>query len=388
MPVNGEPADAAETAQRFLRRRSARTRFLRRRSARTRFLRRRSARTRFLITGGAGFLGINLARYLLARGQHVASLDIAPFDYPERERVTIFTGDIRRREDLRAALAGVDIVVHCAAALPLYSRADIFSTEIEGTRRVLEEARRAGCQRVVHISSTAVYGIPDHHPLHEGDPLIGVGPYGEAKIEAEQLARAAREEGFVVPILRPKTFIGKERLGVFALLYEWAADGHGFPILGNGRNRYQYLDVEDLCEAIWLCATLPRERAEATFNIGAREFGTVREDFQALLDHAGHGRRVRSLPVMPAIWTLRALEKLGLSPLYKWVYETVAKDSFVSIARAEERLGFVPRYSNRDALIRNYDWYVANRAAFEGGAGVGHRQPWKQGALALAKRFF
>ena len=368
MPVNQELVNRANTAQRFLRR--------------------RSARTRFLITGGAGFLGINLARYLLARGQHVASLDIAPFDYPERERVTIFTGDIRRREDLRAALAGVDIVVHCAAALPLYSRADILSTEIEGTRLVLEEARRAGCQRIVHISSTAVYGIPDHRPLHEGDPLVGVGPYGEAKIEAEKLARAARDEGFVVPILRPKTFIGKERLGVFALLYEWAADGHGFPILGNGRNRYQYLDVEDLCEAIWLCATLPRERAEATFNIGAREFGTVREDFQALLDHAGHGKRVRSLPVMPAIWTLRALEKLGLSPLYQWVYETVAKDSFISIARAEERLGFAPRYSNRDALIRNYDWYVANRAQFEGGAGVGHRQPWKQGALALAKRFF
>ena len=50
--------------------------------------------------------------------------------------------------------------------------------------------------------------------------------------------------------------------------------------------------------------------------------------------------------------------------------ETVAKDSFISIARAEERLGFAPRYSNRDALIRNYDWYVANRAQFEGGAGA------------------
>ena len=353
-----------------------------------RFLRPRSAGRRYLITGGAGFLGINLARYLLERGQQVASLDLAPFDYPERERIRIHTGDIRRREDLREALAGVDIVIHCAAALPLYSREDIFSTDIDGTRLVMEEARRAGCQRAIHISSTAVYGIPEHHPLHEDDPLVGVGPYGVAKVEAEEVARAARAADFIVPILRPKTFIGKERLGVFALLYEWAADGHGFPILGSGHNRYQYLDVADLCEAIWRCATLPRERAEATFNIGAREFGTVREDFQALLDHAGHGKRVRPLPVMPAIWALRALEKLGLSPLYQWVYETVAKDSFVSIARAEERLGFAPRYSNRDALIRNYDWFVANRAAFEGGAGVGHRQPWKQGALALAKRFF
>lgn len=347
-----------------------------------------AGKARYLITGGAGFLGINLVRYLLAAGQEVASLDIAPFAYPEQERIQEFRGDIRLREDLRAALAGADIVVHCAAALPLYPREDIFSTEIDGTRLTLEEARRAGIRRFVHISSTAVYGVPERHPIREDDPLIGVGSYGEAKIEAERLARAARAEDFAVVILRPKTFIGKERLGVFALLYEWAADGHGFPILGSGRNRYQYLDVEDLCEVIWQSANLPRERVEATFNIGAREFGTVREDFQALLDHAGHGKRVRSLPVMPAIWALRALEKLGLSPLYQWVYETVAKDSFVSIARAEERLGYAPRYSNREALIRNYDWYVANRAEFSGAAGVGHRQPWKQGALALAKRFF
>ncbi|MCY4009739.1 MAG: NAD-dependent epimerase/dehydratase family protein [Chloroflexi bacterium] len=345
-------------------------------------------RARFLITGGAGFLGINLTRYLLARGQQVTSLDLAPFAYPERERITVCTGDIRNREDLHAALVGVDIVIHCAAALPLYAREDIYTTDIDGTRRVMEEARRAGCSRAVHISSTAVYGIPDHHPLYEDDPLVGIGPYGEAKIEAEHIARAARADDFIVPILRPKTFIGEERLGVFALLYEWAADGHGFPILGSGRNRYQYLAVEDLCDAIWLCCTLSRERAEATFNIGAREFGTVREDFQALLDHAGYDKRVRSLPIQPAIWALRALDRLKLSPLYPWVYETVARDSYVSIARAEERLGFAPRHSNQAALIRNYDWYVANRATFEGAAGISHRQPWKQGALALAKRFF
>ena len=56
-------------------------------------------------------------------------------------------------------------------------------------------------------------------------------------------------------------------------------------------------------------------------------------------------------------------------------------------ARAEERLGYAPRYSNREALIRNYDWFMANRAQFAGDAGIGHRQPWKQGALALVKRF-
>ena len=71
--------------------------------------------------------------------------------------------------------------------------------------------------------------------------------------------------------------------GVFAMLYEWAKDGRNFPVLGKGDNLYQYLDVADLCDAIWLCATLPRERVNDTFNIGAAIFGTPKSDFQAVL---------------------------------------------------------------------------------------------------------
>ena len=72
-----------------------------------------------LITGGAGFLGINLVRYLRERGIQVVSLDIAPFDYPERDSVKVLEGDIRDAESVRAAMEGVDLVVHAAAALPL-----------------------------------------------------------------------------------------------------------------------------------------------------------------------------------------------------------------------------------------------------------------------------
>ncbi len=342
-----------------------------------------------LITGGAGFLGINLARYLLERGHGVISLDLAPFDYPDvRDRVKALTGDIRKPDDVRAACQGADVVVHAAAALPLYKPEDIYSTDVEGTRVVLEEARRAGIRRVVHISSTAVYGIPDHHPIYETDRLEGVGPYGEAKIQAEAVCLEYRKKGMCVPILRPKSFIGPERLGVFAMFYEWASEGHNFPILGRGDNRYQYLDVEDLCEAIRLCIELPEARCNDTFNIGASEFGTPRTDFQAVLDEAGFGRRVVSIPEGPAIMVLRILEKLGWSPLYKWVYETVGKESFVSIEKAEKVLGFRPKYSNRDALIRNYHWYLANRDRLNKAGGVSHRVPWKQGALRLAKLFF
>ena len=344
---------------------------------------------RVLVTGGSGFLGINLIRYLHARGHELVSLDIAPFDYPDMKRkVSEIRGDIRERATVELAMAGVDAVVHCAAALPLYSPDDIYTTDVEGTRTVLGAALAAGVRRVVHISSTAVYGIPDHHPLVESDRLEGVGPYGQAKIQAEMVCLEYRAQGMVVPIIRPKSFVGPERLGVFTLLYDWALEGRNFPMIGSGHNRYQLLDVEDLCSAILLCLTLPAERANDTFNIGAAEFRTMREDYQAVLDAAGQGKRIVGFPAAPMIWTLRALERLGVSPLYKWVYETASKDSFVSIDKARRELGWTPAFSNQQALLRNFEWYKAHRAEYAARSGVSHRVPWKQGILGLAKRCF
>ena len=341
-----------------------------------------------LITGGAGFLGINLARHLLSRGYDVVSLDVEPFDYPERDLVEEVRGDIRNRAVVDRAMQGVDFVVHTAAALPLYSAQDIYTTDVEGTRTILDCALRNGVERAVHVSSTAVYGIPDHHPLYETDKLEGVGPYGQAKIQAEMICLEYRVKGLVTPIIRPKSFVGPERLGVFALLYDWALTGHNFPMIGSGNNRYQLLDVEDLCDAIALTLTLPVDQVNDTFNIGAAEFTTMKGDYQAVLDEAGHGKKIVGFPALPASLGLRVLDKLKLSPLYKWVYETASKDSFVSIEKAQKQLGYKPKFSNKEALIRNYRWYLANRAEFENASGVSHRVPWKQGAIGLLKKVF
>ena len=253
------------------------------------------------------------------------------------------TGDIRDPDSVQQALEGVDVVIHAAAALPRHSAADIYSTDVVGSRIVIDAAWRRGVQRLVHISSTAVYGIPDHHPLLETDRVHGVGPYGEAKIAAEAVCATYRERGMTVAILRPKTFVGTARLGVFAMLCEWANEGYRFPIIGDGHNRYQLLDVEDLCDATYLAATLPSERVNRVFNIGAAEYTTLRQDFQAVLDRAGHGKTIVGLqPKQLIILALQALEKLGLSPLYEWVYRTMPEDSFVSIELAQRELGYAP----------------------------------------------
>ena len=340
-----------------------------------------------LVTGGAGFLGINLTRHLLTRGYEVVSFDIAPFDYPERARITAVTGDIRDGKAIREAMRSCDGVIHCAAALPSYSADAIMSTEVAGTRNVLEAALENGISRVVHISSTAVYGTKASGAT-EDSAIEVIGPYAEAKILAEKECDAFRAKGLCVPVLRPKTFVGPERLGIWSILYDWAHSGSGFPLIGQGHNRYQLLDVEDLCDAIHACLIGDAEVVNTVFNVGAKSFGTMREDFQAVLDHAGRGGKVRAIPAAPIILALKIFEKLKLSPVYEWVYETAAVDSYVSIERAERVLGFHPKYSNREALIKNYDWYVAHLDQFQKTSGISHRTPWRQGLIGLGKKFF
>ena len=344
---------------------------------------------KYLITGGSGFLGINIVRYLLSKKQQVVVLDKEIFDYSDcKNKIVSIVGDVRNKKTVLKAMENIDVVVHCAAALPLYKKIDIYTTEIDGTKNVLEEAKKRKVKRFIHISSTAVYGIPDHHPLIETDKVDGVGPYGEAKILAEKECIKMRSQGMCVSILRPKSFIGPERLGVFAIYYDWIKSGKSIPIVGHGNNKYQLLDVEDLCDAIWLCATKPKDRVNDTFNIGAEKYTTMKEDFGEVLKYAGFGKKIIGTPAKPLIWTLRTLEFLHISPLYKWVYETAPEDSFVSIDKAKKKLGYKPKYSNKQALVRNYKWYLQHFEEYENKTGTTHRVPWKQGILSFVKMFF
>jgi nucleoside-diphosphate-sugar epimerase len=337
------------------------------------------------ISGGAGFLGLHLARRLLAEGHSVRSLDLVALGEPELERnLEELRGDIRDSEAAGRLTEGADVLVHAAAALPIRgSGSEIRSVNVAGTETLLAAAREARVGRLILVSSTAVYGIPKTHPIDEDSPLRGVGDYGRSKIEAEAIARRFAHRGLDVVVLRPKTFIGPERLGVFEILFDWIREGRRIPILGDGSNRYQLLAVEDLVETVLLAAGAPL--AGETLNVGATEFGTVRSDLEALIAHAGSSSRLRALPARPAELALRVLELARLSPLAEWHYKTAHRDSYVDISKAQRLLRWQPRYSNAEALTRTYDWYVANRDQLAA-AGTTHRVPWNQRALGVLKR--
>jgi nucleoside-diphosphate-sugar epimerase len=341
----------------------------------------------FLITGGSGFLGCHLALELLRRGSKVKIIDPAPCDEPGiKNAVEYLAGDVRDIEKLKKGMQGVDVVIHAAAALPLASRNDIFSTNVTGTRHVLKAAEEKGVPRVVFISSTAVYGVPKKHPILEDDPKIGVGPYGQSKILAEQIVHQFRQKKMVTPIIRPKTFIGTGRLGVFQILFDWVSRGARIPIIGKGRNRYQLLDVSDLVSAILLAAEGSADQVNQDFNVGAKRFATVAEDVGSLCEAAQSGSRVLRTPARPVKAVLKLLEKMRLSPLYQWVYDTADKDSFVSTERIEKNLGWKPKYSNAESLIRTYEWYREFMPQYQMMYGTTHRVAWKQGALAIARK--
>ncbi len=347
---------------------------------------------RVLVTGGAGYLGYHLAQNLPHRGiSFFAANDIAPFiksDYPEG--ALLVNQDVRDPDGMYKLIHDnkIDIIVHTAAALPLWKRSEIYSTNISGLRNTLEQARKCNVERFIFISSTAVYGVPDKHPLVEEDEMVGVGAYGETKIEGERICGEFRNEGMCVPVIRPKTFIGTARLGVFQILYDWVDSGKKIPIIGRGDNLYQLLEVTDLIEGIFLAASVDPKLANDIFNIGSQHFEKVKTDVGALCDFAGNGSSVLPTNAKLAKAALSVFEFMKISPLYKWIYGTADRDSYVSTAKIEEKLGWKAKFSNQDALISSHKWYLEHKDEIQHvKSGVTHRVGWNQGILKLVKKF-
>lgn len=340
---------------------------------------------RFLVTGGSGFLGRLLVRRLLEQGHEVRSIDVEPGPWTSEEKVDHRIVDLRDADAVKAACEDIDGVYHLAAALPIHrSRALIHAVNVDGTRNVLEGARKHDTRFVVFTSTTAVYGLHKQHPITEETPLRPVGPYGESKITAEQVCENHRDQGLHVSVVRPKTFLGPGRLGVFEILFDWISDGKRIPLIGKGHNRYQLLDAHDLIDAMQATAVHPK--GSDTFNVAADTFATIREDLSVLFKEAGMEPRYLPLPrrtVKTALW---CLDVARLSPLTKWHYGTMDQDSWVDTTKITRLLDWQPKASNQDTLLAAYRWYREHRDELGKGHGTTHTVPWDQRVLGWFKR--
>lgn len=339
---------------------------------------------RHLVTGGSGFLGNLIARRLRARGDDVAILDI--WEDPTRPRdIEFIHSDIRDRAGVRKAMQGVDVVHHNVALVPLTKSGDKFwEVNVDGSRIAAECAVEAGVKHFVHMSSSAIFGAPKTVPVREDTQPAPVEIYGRGKLEGERIVSAVCKVGNLpLIVIRPRTILGEGRLGIFQILFEWIREGRAVYVVGSGNVGFQFVHAVDLMDAYMLLL----ERGQpGTYNVGTDRFGTMREALENLIRHAGTGSRVRSLPVLPTIGTLQALDRLNLSPLAPWHYLTYHKAFFFDMKPLAD-LGWRARYSNDEMLRESYDWFLAHpQGVAQEGSKSPHRRPVTERVLRLVRR--
>ncbi|HWP65414.1 MAG TPA: NAD-dependent epimerase/dehydratase family protein [Candidatus Limnocylindria bacterium] len=338
---------------------------------------------RHLVTGGCGFLGHLIARRLLERGERVRVLDVWR-DRTMSPDIEFVECDIRDRAGVARAMAGIDVVHHNVALVPLTKSGGRFwEVNVEGARIAAEAAVAAGVQGFVHMSSSAVYGLPAEHPITMHTPTRPVEIYGRAKLAGEQAVRQVCEPaGLPLVVIRPRTLLGEGRLGIFQILFEWIEAGRAVYVIGSGDVPFQFLHAHDMMDFYLLALDAGKP---GVYNVGTDRYGTLREALEHLIAYAGTRSRVRSLPVGPTIGALRVLDVLRLSPLAPWHYLTYHKP-FAFDPAPLLALGWRPRYANDDMLRESYDWFRTHREeAAAGEVGSPHRARVPQRLLRLLK---
>ena len=336
-----------------------------------------------LVTGGSGYFGSLLVASLREQGRPVRVLDVHDADDRPAD-VEFVRGDIRDAAAVRQACEGVDAVFHNVAQVPLARDKELFeSVNVHGTNTLLTACEDAGVRKVVYTSSSAVFGVPASNPVRVDTPPTPVEAYGRAKYEGELLCRAAVSRGLDVTIVRPRTILGHGRLGIFGILFDWIADGAAVPVLGSGDNRYQFVHAEDLASA---CILAGDREGPATYNIGAEEFGTMREAVEHLCEYAGTGAHVRSLPIGATSAAMALTAKARLTPFgpYHWIM--YSKSLWFDLTEAKEQLGWSAKYSTDEMFRDSYDWFLRHRDDPESAEASHHRSAAKQGVLKVAKK--
>jgi UDP-glucose 4-epimerase len=341
-----------------------------------------------LVTGASGFFGGVLKRRLLAEGFAVTNIDLVR-DEDSHADLTSIQGDIRDARLLERTFAEhkFEAVFHCAAMLAHDVKDDdlLWTSNVDGTRLVVEAALAAGVTKVVNISSNCLWGENLGHVVAEDEPPAPVELYGRSKLAAEgELAKlnAAHPELQAIT-LRCPTIIDMGRLGLLAILFEFIDDGKKVWVVGDGSNRYQFIYAQDLATACIQCLGYAGANL---FHIGSDSVPTMRGMYESVIREAGSKARVASLPKAPAIALMKLAHKLNISPLGPYHYRMIAESFVFDTTRIRRELGWQPTLTNEQMMLRAFSYYRDNRQAIHGRTGVSaHSKAAPMGIIRLLK---
>jgi nucleoside-diphosphate-sugar epimerase len=342
-----------------------------------------------LVTGGSGFFGGVLKRRLLAEGFAVTNIDLVRDEDAGAAGLTSVQGDIRDVELLRRIFAEHRFIAvfHCAAMLAhdVKDETLLWTSNVDGTRRVAEASLAAGVRKFINISTNCLWAEGFGRPVTEADEPAPVELYGRSKWQAEKELAALQPEhpGLQVVTLRCPTIIDSGRLGLLAILFEFIEDGKKVWVFGDGGNRYQFIYAQDLATACLLC--LGYERSNL-FHIGSDEVPTMRAMYESVIREAGSTSRVAQLPQRPTIAVMKLAHKLGVSPLGPYHYRMIAESFVFDTLRIKSELGWSPTLTNEQMMTRAFAYYRENRAAIHGRTDVSaHSKAAPMGIIRLLK---
>jgi UDP-glucose 4-epimerase len=337
-----------------------------------------------LVTGGAGFFGGILKRHILEQGYRCISVDLVT-DEDECPNLVKHKLDIRDAEKLRKLFDAepIDGVVHCAAILA-HTGADekfLWTSNVDGTRNVMDAMRRYGVRSMVFTSSNCLWSESLGRPVAEDDPPNPAELYGRSKLAAEGVIREYTDLTSV--IIRCPTIIDFGRLGLLSILFEFIHEGRRVWTVGKGSNKYQFIYAGDLVNACMLGLNYP---VSETFNIGSDDVKSLKETYDYVVQRAKSNSRVSSLPRKSTLAAMRLSHLLKVSPLGPYHYKMIAEDFSFDTTRIKTRLGWSPTLTNEQMLWRAYQYYSENRVEIEKRKDVSaHRQPAKMGVIRLLK---
>ena len=298
---------------------------------------------RVLVTGGAGFIGSHLVRWLVRENHVVRVLDNLSTGRramlgPVQDSVEMIVGDIRDFETVQSAVAGVDLVFHLAAMVSVAQSVEqpllAQSINATGSLHVLDAARKVGARRVIQASSCAIYGNCERLPISENEPPQPSSPYAITKLAAEQAGQLySRLYGLEVVALRFFNVYGPRQdpnSPYAAAVPRFMATLHARQqptIYGDGLQSRDFIFVEDIVRALWAAATVPGIAGEA-FNVGRGEGLSIRD----LVDMLGDVLGVPS------------------KPLFAPPRDGEVRHSLADVSRFAERTGFRAQVGLREGL--------------------------------------